>query len=62
MKTLNCRDAGFDCNGVIQANTDEEVLAKAGQHASEVHGIEVTPEMAAQLKTLIRDDGANATI
>ena len=56
MKTLYCRDAGFDCKGVIQANTEEEVLNQAAQHALEVHSVTVTPELAEQLKTLIKDE------
>ena len=56
MKTLHCRDAGFDCEGVIVANSEEEVLSKASQHALEVHGVTVTPELADQLKTLIKEE------
>jgi predicted small metal-binding protein len=56
MKTLYCRDAGFDCEGVIRANSEEEVLRLAAQHAQEVHGVSVTQEMAEQLKSLIRDE------
>ena len=56
MKTLHCRDAGFDCNGVIRANTVEEVLNKAAQHALEVHGVKVTADLADKLKTLIKDE------
>ena len=56
MKTLHCRDAGFNCEGVIRANTEEEVLSQAAKHAQDVHGVSVTPEMAEQLKTLIRDE------
>ena len=56
MKTLHCRDAGFDCQGVIRANTEEEVLKQAAQHALEVHGVSVTPELAEQLKTLIKEE------
>lgn len=56
MKTLHCADAGFDCQGVIKGSTEEDVLSQAAQHAREVHGVEVTPEMAATLRTLIRDD------
>lgn len=56
MKTLYCRDAGFDCAGVIQANTEEEVLKQATQHAQEVHGVSVTPQLAEQLRTLIKDE------
>ncbi|GAB3528502.1 hypothetical protein GCM10027443_06500 [Pontibacter brevis] len=59
MKRLNCRDAGFDCNGVIRAESDEEVLNQASQHAREVHGVNVTTEQAAQLRTLIKDEGVN---
>ena len=56
MKTLHCRDAGFNCEGVIRANSEEEVLSQATKHAQDVHGVSVTPEMAEQLKTLIREE------
>lgn len=56
MKTLHCSDAGFDCSAVVQANTDEEVLQRAAEHARTVHQVDVTPEMAAQIKTLIKDE------
>ena len=56
MKKLYCRDAGFDCQGVITANTEDEVLNQAAQHALEVHGVSVTPELAEQLRTLIKDE------
>jgi predicted small metal-binding protein len=57
MKTLHCADAGFDCKGVITANTEEEVLQQAAVHAKEVHGVTITPELAEQLKTLIKEEG-----
>ena len=56
MKTLHCSDAGFDCQGVIKANTEEEVLQQAAEHAREVHHVTVTPDLANELKTLIRDE------
>jgi predicted small metal-binding protein len=56
MKTLHCSDAGFDCAGVIKATTDEEVLTLAAEHAQSVHGVNVTPELAEQLKTLIKEE------
>ncbi len=56
MKTLHCSDAGFDCNAVLKANTEEEVLAQAAEHAKAVHGVTVTSEMAEQIKTLIKDE------
>jgi predicted small metal-binding protein len=58
MKTLKCRDAGFDCEAEVHADTEEEILNQAAQHAQTAHNTQVTPEMAAQLKTLIRDEQA----
>ena len=56
MKKLHCCDVGFDCPGVIRANSEEEVLKQAAQHALDAHGVTVTAEMATQIKTLIKDD------
>ena len=55
MKELRCRDVGFDCDAVVHAESEEEVLAIAAQHAKEVHKVEVTPEQAKQIATLIHD-------
>jgi len=55
MKTLKCSDAGFVCDAVVTANTEEEVLTIAAEHALQVHGTTVTPEMAEQIKTLITE-------
>ncbi len=56
MKVLHCRDVGFDCDQVIRAKSEEEVLRQAAEHAQKTHGVEVTPELAAQVQTLIRDE------
>ena len=56
MKTLRCSDVGFDYQAVVKANTEEEVLTIAAQHAREVHGVEVPPEMAEQIKALIKEE------
>jgi predicted small metal-binding protein len=56
MKTLHCSDVGFDCKAVVQASTEDEVLAQASEHAKTVHGVMITPEMADQIKTLIKDE------
>ncbi|HEV7329962.1 MAG TPA: DUF1059 domain-containing protein [Flavisolibacter sp.] len=61
MKTLRCADAGFNCNGVIRGTSEDEILSQAAEHAREVHQVEVTPEMAAQLRTLIRDEKEEMT-
>ncbi|MPR32491.1 DUF1059 domain-containing protein [Salmonirosea aquatica] len=56
MKVLHCREVGFDCLGVIKAESENEVLQMAAQHASDAHQVNVTPEMAEQIKTLIREE------
>lgn len=56
MKKLFCRDAGFDCEGVISASTDEEVLKAAADHAFSAHNVQVTPELAEQLRALIVEE------
>ena len=56
MKTLHCSDAGFDCKAVVQAETVEEILAQAAEHAKAVHGVTVTPELVEQIKGLIKEE------
>ena len=55
MKELICRDIGFDCNAVVHAETDEEIMAQAAAHAKQVHDFEVTPEDAERIATLIHE-------
>ena len=56
-KVIHCRDVGFDCDGVVRADTDEEVVAMAVEHAAEVHGVtEVTPEREAAVLGAIREE------
>lgn len=40
MKELRCRDVGFDCEGVIRAETEAAVLRQAADHARQQHGLE----------------------
>jgi predicted small metal-binding protein len=56
MKVLKCHDAGFDCNQVIRSESENEIMQQAAEHARTVHGVEVTPELAAQVKTLIHEE------
>ncbi|MFW9855157.1 MAG: DUF1059 domain-containing protein [Candidatus Thorarchaeota archaeon] len=45
-KKVQCRDLGFDCDGVVEGNTEEEVLMKVAAHAKEAHGMnEVSEEV-----------------
>jgi predicted small metal-binding protein len=60
-KIIHCRDAGFDCNGVIRAKTEEEALRLAAEHAKTVHGLkEVTPQIVEKIKSVMRDVRTNS--
>jgi predicted small metal-binding protein len=53
-KVVNCKDVGFDCEGVIRAETEEEVLRLVAEHAKEVHGIEeVPPEVVEKVRAVM---------
>ena len=41
-KQLNCADVGFDCGAQINADTEEEVMAQAAEHAKSAHGMSDT--------------------
>ena len=54
-KTLACGDIMPGCSATFSAETEDELLAQAGQHAVDVHGIEVTPEVVEAVRGAIRD-------
>ena len=58
MKSFACRDAGVICRARVTGETEEEVLAKAVEHAREKHGVDLTKSstLANFAKGLIRDD------
>lgn len=39
MKSLSCRDAGFDCDYIGEATNDNELFRKEEQHVFNVHGM-----------------------
>jgi len=43
-KVVRCRDVGFDCDGVVRAETEEEALKQVAAHAKVVHNIETVPD------------------
>jgi predicted small metal-binding protein len=54
-KQLSCRDAGAECDFLVRAETEEEVMAVAANHGARVHGMkEVTPELKNKMKSLIK--------
>ncbi len=56
-KVIHCKDVGFDCEGIVRANSDQEVMQLAAEHAKSVHGVtELTSEMVEKVKSVIRDE------
>ena len=56
-KVVHCKDVGFDCEGVIRAATEEEVLKLVADHAKEVHSMqEVTPDVVEKVRAVMRDE------
>ena len=54
---VHCRDVGFDCDGVVRAETEEELLAQVAAHAKSTHGlIEVTEEIVQKVKSVIQEE------
>ena len=55
-RELKCRDAGLDCEGVIRAESDDEVMQQAAAHAQAEHP-ELNLDEATQnkLRSLIHD-------
>ena len=56
-KMIRCNkvNPSSECQHVIRAATEEEVLQKAAAHAKE-HGLESTPQLLAQVKSFIEND------
>ena len=56
-KTFECRHGGVVCNAKIEGETEDEVLAKAVEHAKDVHGVDLSQAqtLARYARSLIRD-------
>jgi predicted small metal-binding protein len=59
-KTFACRDVGVPCRAKVSGATEEEVLAKAVEHAKERHGVDLTVSqtLVKFAKSKVRDEGA----
>ena len=54
---IRCADLGFDCDGVVRAETEEDALRQVADHARDVHGIEtVPPAVIAQARAAMRHE------
>jgi predicted small metal-binding protein len=58
-KKLHCRDVGFDCDAVVTADTDEEIVRQVAEHARGVHHLTeeqlADPQLLDQVRLQIRE-------
>ena len=55
-KEIHCGDLMPGCNAVIEGKDEQEVLAKATEHARREHDIrEITPDLEKKVRGAIRD-------
>jgi predicted small metal-binding protein len=56
-KVFRCRDLGLDCDAVIRAGSEEEVLKKAAEHAKAVHNMtEIPAEVVVKVRAAIHEE------
>jgi predicted small metal-binding protein len=56
MKVLKCRDAGFDCDAVLRATSEGEVMERAVRHAQDTHGATLSPESMYEIRSMIKEE------
>jgi predicted small metal-binding protein len=56
VKVVHCNDLGFDCDGVVRSESEEELLAQVADHAKNAHDVTVTDEMVSKVRTVIREE------
>ena len=55
-KSISCADAGKDCGWSATAETEEELMNKVAEHAKAEHkDMEITPEVVAKIKSIIKE-------
>ncbi len=57
-KTFECRHGGVVCSAKIRGESEEEVLAKAVEHAQKKHGVDLAQAqtLARYAQSLIREE------
>jgi predicted small metal-binding protein len=56
MKTVTCREAGFDCDYVVEGESEDEVMKRGVEHLVKDHGMQeenITPGMKEKVRKLI---------
>jgi len=58
-KSLRCGDLGTNCTTVLRAETEEELMKLAAEHAEKDHGISpamIPPSILAMVRFAIKDE------
>ncbi len=58
MKSISCRDAGFNCDHVVKGETEEEILRNGMEHAKRDHNMkeeDFTPEMQQKMRNYVQN-------
>jgi predicted small metal-binding protein len=58
-KVLRCRDLGLNCSKEIRAESEDELLRLAADHAEKDHGMpaaNIPPSILAMVKAAIRNE------
>ncbi len=56
-KVIRCREVGFDCDGVIRAETEEEALKMVAEHAKTAHGLQdISEEVLEKVKAAMKEE------
>ncbi|OIO32930.1 MAG: hypothetical protein COZ49_03475 [Candidatus Yonathbacteria bacterium CG_4_10_14_3_um_filter_47_65] len=66
MKKLTCKNVGVECDGVFEADTEDEVIKLAAEHAAAAHNLpKIPPYLEKKCRDFIkgiRDGEANETV
>lgn len=56
MKRFECNEVVAGCEGVVEAETTDEVLSAAARHAADAHGLDpLPPDVVAKVRAGITD-------
>jgi len=58
-KVLRCRDLGMDCPIEVRADSEDELLRLAAEHAEKDHGLSaamIPPSIMAMVKAAIKEE------
>jgi predicted small metal-binding protein len=58
MKSLSCRDAGFDCDHIVEGQNEDDLFRKGEKHAFNAHGMkkqDFIPAINEKMRSLIKE-------